>query len=251
VTGQGRAFVRLLALQGAWDYERLQGIGMGWAAEPLLAGLRTADPARHRGATGRSAESFNGHPYLAGVALGATVRAEYDGLPPEQVQRLRVALGGPLGALGDQLFWAGLLPALVGAAILGVTLGVPGLALGGLLVAWNAIRLATTAWGLGTGLREGVTVGRALRESWLNDAAQRIGRLAGLFVGAAVPMASAWLLGGLTGPAGRTALAVGAVGVLLARLRPSWFTGVRYGLLLIAAVALLTLAGVGLGERFE
>jgi hypothetical protein len=94
-------------------------------------------------------------------------------------------------------------------------------------------------------------VGRALRESWLNDAAQRIGRLAGLFVGAAVPMASAWLLGGLTGPAGRTALAVGAVGVLLARLRPSWFTGVRYGLLLIAAVALLTLAGVGFGGRLE
>ncbi|HJS48677.1 MAG TPA: hypothetical protein VJ773_11880, partial [Gemmatimonadales bacterium] len=51
------------------------------------------------------------------------------------------------------------------------------------------------------------------------------------------------LLGGLRGPAGLTAAAVGGVGVLLARLRPAWFTGVRYGLLLIAAVALLTLAG--------
>jgi mannose/fructose/N-acetylgalactosamine-specific phosphotransferase system component IID len=241
--GRGRAVARLLALQAAWSYERMQGIGMGWAAEPLLADLRASDPARHPEATVRSAEFFNGHPYLAGLALGATVRAEYDGVPGAQVQRLRTAVGGPLGALGDQLFWAGLLPALVGAALLGVTLGAPGLAVGGLLVAWNALRLAVTAWGLGVGLREGLAVGRAIRASWLNEAAQRVGRLAGLAVGAALPAAAAWLLGGLTGPAGRTALAVAAVGAVLARLRPSWFTGVRYGLLLIAAVVLLTLTG--------
>lgn len=251
MTGRGRAAARLLALQAAWNYERMQGIGMGWAAVPLLAGLRAVDPARHAAATVRSAEFFNGHPYLAGLALGATVRAEYDGAPPEQVQRLRMAVGAPLGALGDQLFWAGLLPALAGAALLGVTLGVPGLAVGGLVVAWNGIRLATSAWALRTGLREGLAVGQAIRTSWLNEAAQRVGRLAGLLVGAAVPAACAWLLGGLGGPAGLTALAVGAVGVLLARIRPAWFTGLRYGLLLVAAVALLTLTGVAVGGRLE
>ena len=249
MTGRGAATARLLALQAAWNYERMQGVGMGWAAEPLLRDLRATDPARHPAATVRSAEFFNGHPYLAGLALGAAARAEYDGVAGEQVQRLRTALGGPLGALGDQVFWAGLLPALSGCAILGVTLGLPGLAVGGLLVAWNAVRLATTAWGLRTGFREGLAVGRALRASWLTAAAQRVGRLAGLAVGAAIPAAGAWLLGGLTGPAGLTALAVGAVGVLLARLRPAWFTGLRYGLLLIAAVALLTLTGVAIGGR--
>lgn len=247
--GVTRAVARLLALQAAWNYERMQGIGMGWAAVPLLGDLRASDAARHTAATVRSAEFFNGHPYLAGLALGAAVRAEYDGATGEQVQRLRTAVGGPLGALGDQLFWAGLLPGLAGCAILGVTLGLPGLAVGGLLVTWNGIRLATTLWGLRTGLREGPLVARAIRDSWLTDAAQRVGRLAGLAVGAAIPAAAAWLLGGLTGPAGLTALAVGAVGVLLARIRPAWFTGLRYGLLLIAAVALLTLTGLGLGGR--
>ncbi len=249
MTGSALAVARLLALQAAWNYERLQGIGMGWAAEPLLRDLRSTEPVRHPAATVRSAEFFNGHPYLAGLALGAAVRAEYDGATGEQVQRLRTALGGPLGALGDQLFWAGLLPALAGCALLGVSLGIPGLAVGGLLVAWNGIRLATTAWGLRMGLREGLAVGRAIRESWLTGAAQRVGRLAGLAVGAAIPCASAWLLGGLTGPAGLTALAVAGVGVLLARVRPAWFTGLRYGLLLIAAVALLTLTGIAIEGR--
>ena len=60
---------------------------------------------------------------LAGIALGATVRAEYDAAPGEQVSRLRIALCGPLGALGDSLFWVGLLPATLGVAMIAVALG--------------------------------------------------------------------------------------------------------------------------------
>jgi hypothetical protein len=108
-------------------------------------------------------------------------------------------------------------------------------------VVYNGVRLATTAWGLRTGLREGLGLGRAIRESWLNEAAQRVGRIAGLVVGAAVPVTAAWLAGGLRTPAGFTAVAVGVVGIVLARLRPTWFTGLRYGLMLIASLALLTL----------
>jgi hypothetical protein len=32
-------------------------------------------------------------------------------------------------------------------------------------------------------------------------------------------------------------------------MRPAWFTGLRYGLLLIAAVALLTITGILIGGR--
>ena len=84
-------------------------------------------------------------------------------------------------------------------------------------------------------------LGLALRASWLNDTAQRIGRIAGLVVGAAVPVSAGWLAGGLRTSAGFTVVAVGLVGIVLARLRPTWFTGLRYGLLLLAALALLTL----------
>ena len=40
-------------------------------------------------------------------------------MPGAQITRLRAALTSPLGALGDQLFWAGVVPAAMGLAIPG------------------------------------------------------------------------------------------------------------------------------------
>ena len=134
MNGGWRAWLRLFAVQGTWNYERMLGVGMGYAAEPLLEDLKTVDPVRHTEAVVRSAEFFNCHPNLAGLALGATARAEYDGVPGAQIARLRTALCSPLGALGDQLFWAGLVPLLVGAALVGIVLGARWWAVGGFLL---------------------------------------------------------------------------------------------------------------------
>ena len=41
MTGGWRAWLRLLAVQGTWNYERMLGVGMGYAAEPLLEDLKT------------------------------------------------------------------------------------------------------------------------------------------------------------------------------------------------------------------
>ncbi len=123
MTGGWRALLRLMAVQGSWNYERMLGVGMGYAAEPLLEDLKTVDPVRHGEAVVRSAEFFNCNPNLAGLALGATARAEYEAVPGAQIARLRTALCSPLGALGDELFWAGLVPALVGLALVAVVLG--------------------------------------------------------------------------------------------------------------------------------
>src|SRR6185503_17489808 len=81
VTGGWHALLRLLAVQGTWNYERMLGVGMGYAAEPLLEDLKTVDPVRHGEAVVRSAEFFNCNPNLAGLALGATARAEYEAVP--------------------------------------------------------------------------------------------------------------------------------------------------------------------------
>ena len=70
-----RALWRLSAVQGAWNYERMTGVGMGHAAEPLLEDLKSVDPGRHAEASVRAAEYSTPIPYLAGVALGALVRA--------------------------------------------------------------------------------------------------------------------------------------------------------------------------------
>ena len=150
--GRTRALLRLWAVQGAWSYERMIGVGMGYASQSLLGDLESADPVRHREAVARSAEFFNCHPYLAGLALGASARAEHDGVPGAQIQRLRTALCSPLGALGDQLFWAGLVPILMSLALVVLALGGGGLVLVGVVLLYNVARVLVTRWALMTGL---------------------------------------------------------------------------------------------------
>ena len=112
VRGRTRALIRLLGVQAAWNYERMQGTGMGHAAEPVLRAAFADDRARYRESLGRASAFFNANPYLAAAAVGAEARAEADGAPGPQVERLRIALCGPLGSLGDRLFWTGLVPGL-------------------------------------------------------------------------------------------------------------------------------------------
>lgn len=238
-SGVARAFGRLLAVQGAWNYERMTGVGMGHAAEPLLEDLKSADPARHAEAAVRSAEYFNSHPYLAGLALGALVRAEYDHLPGAQISRLRAALASPLGALGDRFFWAGVVPAAIGVALLGVIAGYGLATVVAVVVLYNGLRVATGVWALRTGLATGARVGGAIGESWLPAAANRAGLVAGLLVGLAVPLAADWLLD----PHGVGAVLL-TLATVLAGLVARWrlgpgITAVKFGLVSVGLALIL------------
>ncbi|HEX2450914.1 MAG TPA: PTS system mannose/fructose/sorbose family transporter subunit IID [Gemmatimonadales bacterium] len=234
MSGQLRALLRLFAVQGAWNYERMLGVGMGYASEPLLEDLKRADPQRHSEAVVRSAEFFNCNPNLAGLALGAEVRAEYDGAPGAQVARLRIALCSPLGALGDQLFWAGLVPALVGLALAGVALGAGLWAILGFLLGYNAVRLYTAQWALRTGLAAGIEIGAAISRSWIPKAAAAIGPAAGFGVGFAVPLVATWFLAPFPARA-----ALGALGLTALGLGAGYVGGARYGALRYALAAVL------------
>lgn len=238
-TGFLAAFCRLLWVQGAWNYERMTGIGMGHAAVPLLRDLADVDPARHAEASVRSAEYFNSHPYLAGVALGALVRAEYDQEPGAQVGRLRAALTGPLGSLGDQFFWTGLVPAVMSGAIVGIVAGYGWWALGLALMLYSAVRVATGVWALRLGLDAGMRVGPALSASWLPGAVPAIGLAAGLLGGMALPLAMVGLLEGQH-PRSIVIATLTMLVALLAgwRLSPR-VTSVRFGLAAIGLALLL------------
>lgn len=234
-----RASLRLLAVQGAWNYERMTGIGIGYASEPLLEDLQSEDPARHAEAAVRSAEYFNSHPYLAGLAVGALTRAEYDQVPGAQITRLRTALTAPLGSLGDQFFWTGLVPAIVGGMIVGLVAGYGWWALALGLIAYNAVRLATGSWALRTGLETGVRVGHAVAESWLPRAVPQVGVAAGFLVGMALPLA---VVGLLDGHPPRAVLI--AAGTMLLALLAGWrfaprVTTVRFGLVVLGLTVLL------------
>jgi mannose PTS system EIID component len=234
MTGGWRALLRLFAIQGTWNYERMLGVGMGYAAEPLLEDLKTIDPVRHGEAVVRSAEFFNCNPNLAGLALGATARAEYEAVPGPQIARLRTALCSPLGAMGDELFWAGLVPALVGLSLVGVVLGAGWWAILGFLLLYNVARLGTAIWALRTGLDTGMRVGSAISTSWIPRAIARVGPVAGASVGLAIPTVAGWFLRGFGWTGAIGALAVAAVGVAVTRWFGPTLTSVRFALLAMA-----------------
>lgn len=241
----GRALSRLFAIQAAWNYERMQGVGFGYAAEPTLRSLPGGpEGARYREALARESRFFNAHPYLASLAVGAAARAELDGEAPERIEKLRAALCGPLGALGDRLIWAGWLQACVAIGLMLVAFGAGGWAVAAFLVLYNAVHLYLRVWGLRAGWREGMKVAHALAAPGLRHASEVVGPVAGFLVGAAVPIAFGWLTRGA--PPG--AVAAAAAGALLLALAVR-LVGPRANGMAVAAVVLGVTAACGLAWR--
>jgi PTS system mannose-specific IID component len=234
-------FVRLLAIQGSWNYEILLGNGIGFCIEPalrLLPGGRHT-PAFHA-ALARESRYFNAHPYLASVAVGALARAELDGESPERIERFRTALAGPLGSVGDRLIWAGWLPfcSLASLALFGLGAGTLAVVLFFLLL-YNAGHFALRVWGLNTGWNHGLRVAAALANPVLRRGPQEIGRVAALATGIAIPLA----LGRIIGPGrhlmGWVLVAVALGSLLIVRLQGR-IEGWRLSLIVLAAFVLIS-----------
>jgi PTS system mannose-specific IID component len=238
---RSEALLRLWAVQASYTYERMLGIGVGHASVPLLRNVLATRSARARHeAVARSADFFNAHPYLAGVAVGAEVKAEQDGASSAMISRLRTALSGPLGSLGDQLIWAGWVPALVGVALAAASwTGI--WAVLAIVVIHNLLRLRLMSWGLDLGLREGLGVGAALQRSWLPRGAEEAQRVAAFAVGLAIPIVAWHALVGAPRIDVALTLLVAVTGAALAVLPAtrSRLTGLRFGLLLLGLAALV------------
>jgi PTS system mannose-specific IID component len=192
-------FARLLAVQGAWNYETLMGNGIAFTLEPalrLLPGGRGGAP--YRAALARQSGYFNANPYLAGIAVGALANAELTGENTDRIERFHTACCGPLGSVGDRLVWAGWLPAcsLVALAAFGVGMhpaGVVVLFLG----LFNAGTMALRYWALRAGYRDGLRVATALGAPFLRKGPAVVARAMALLAGVAVPLA----VRGVVGPA--------------------------------------------------
>ncbi len=235
----GAMYLRLLGIQGSWNYEILLGNGIGFCIEPalrLLPGGIGGEP--YRQALARQSAYFNAHPYLAAVADGALARAELDGAPPVRIERFRTALCGPLGSLGDRLVWASWLPACSLVAI--AAFGVGATPLGAVLlflVLYNVGHFALRAWGLRVGFERGLQVAAALGSPWLRRGPELIGRVAALFSGVAIPLALYRIVG--AGP-GQSLVAVAVAGLCALGLlsAPARFQGWRVALAVVALYVL-------------
>jgi len=233
-----RALLRLFAVQGSYNYERMLGVGVGVAEEPLLRDLAKE---KYRPAVARGAHFFNAHPYMAGLAIGAAARAEHDGAAPDQIERLREALCGPLGSLGDRLVWAGWLPFLSGLTLAAIGLGAGWVAVAGFFFVYNIGHVALRWWALKAGWTHGTRVSVALHHPVLQKTGAVLGPAMALAVGAALPLTAAYLSAPFDSWA-RLALAIVAgLSFLALRLRGDRLNGLRLSLV-IAALALI--AGV-------
>jgi mannose PTS system EIID component len=232
-------FLRLLAIQGSWNYERLLGTGIGFCTEPALRtmpGGRSGAP--YAAALARESSYFNAHPYLAALAVGALARAELEGAPAAQIERFRAALCGPLGSVGDRLVWAGWLPfsSLLALTAYGLGAG-PSLTVILFLIVYNIGHLGLRAWGLRVGWEQGMRVATALGSPLLQRGPVWIARAVAVLAGLALPLVlSRALLPGYGFPlwAAVGSAAAAAMLVLLHGRLEGW----RFALLTLTLLAL-------------
>ena len=239
-------FLRLLAIQGSWNYEILLGNGIGFCVEPALRQLPggVEGPA-YRDALARESRYFNAHPYLAAVAVGSLARAELEREAPARIERFRTALCGPLGSVGDRLVWAGWLPCCSLIALSAFGLGArPATVVFLFLGLYNAGHLGLRAWGLRTGWSRGMRVAQALGNPVLRHGPQHIARIAAFIAGIALPLAIDRVIGPGHRLLGGVLVGVALGGFLLARLHGR-AEGWRLALAVLVAFALFAVVHGG------
>lgn len=227
----GRALLRLFAVQGSYNYERMLGLGVGVAEEPLLRDLADG---KYRPAVARGAQFFNAHPYLIGLAVGAAARAEHEGTAPDQIERLREALCGPLGSLGDRLVWAGWLPLLSGLSLVAVALGAGWSAVAAFLIVYNIGHVGLRWWALHAGWTHGTRVSVALHHPMLQKAGALMGPAMAFVIGVALPLSARSLAAPFPRWGQLAVIVTAGVAFLALRLRGDRLSGLRVALGLCA-----------------
>jgi len=131
---------RSMFLQASFNYERMQACG--WVFS-LLLGLKKIykdDKAKLQDSLKRHMEFFNTHPFLVTSIMGLVLAMEEKKEDPELIRGLKVAMMGPLGGIGDAIFWFTLIPIT---ASLGAGLALEGNIIGPILfvILFNLVHL--------------------------------------------------------------------------------------------------------------
>lgn len=106
---------RSLLLQASFNYERMQGGGWTYG---LIPGLEKIHKNKHDLSNSLLDHNqfFNTHPFLVNFIQGVILAMEENKEKREAIRGIKVALMGPLGGIGDALFWLTLLPITGGIA---------------------------------------------------------------------------------------------------------------------------------------
>lgn len=105
--------MRSFNLQASFNYERMQSGGWLYTILPGLEKIHTnkedlSTSMRH------NLEFFNTHPFLVTFVMGIVLSLEQNKVDIPTIRAVRVAAMGPLGGIGDALFWFTLVPITAG-----------------------------------------------------------------------------------------------------------------------------------------
>lgn len=104
---------RSLNLQASFNYERMQAAGWLWG---ILPGLEKIHDSKDdlSASMEHNLEFFNTHPFLVTFVMGIVLSLEQQKADINTIRSVRVAAMGPLGGIGDAIFWFSLIPITAG-----------------------------------------------------------------------------------------------------------------------------------------
>ncbi len=105
---------RSVFLQGSFNYERMQAAGWLYSILPGLEKIHGDNKEDLAASMSHNLEFFNTHPFLVTFVMGIVLSMEQHKADIPTIRAVRVAAMGPLGGIGDALFWFTLVPITAG-----------------------------------------------------------------------------------------------------------------------------------------
>lgn len=139
---------RSLNLQASFNYERMQAAGWLYCILPGLEKIHGDNEEDLKASMEHNLEFFNTHPFLVTFVMGIVLSMEQQKADIATIRAVRVAAMGPLGGIGDAIFWFTLVPITAGiTANMSINADNPSLA-GPILflLIFNVVQFAVRFW---------------------------------------------------------------------------------------------------------
>jgi len=136
---------RSLNLQASFNYERMQAAGWLYGILPGLLAIHGEDTDDLKTSMAHNLEFFNTHPFLVTFVMGIVLSLEQQKADVNTIRAVRVAAMGPLGGIGDAIFWFTLVPIAAGICS---NMAIAGSVMGPILflLIFNAVQFLVRFW---------------------------------------------------------------------------------------------------------
>lgn len=131
-------------LQASFNYERMQACGWLWGMLPGLQKIHT-NKEDLKASMAHNLDFLNTHPFLVTFVMGIVLSLEQNKAETATIRSVRISAAGPLGGIGDALFWLTLVPITAG---LTANIAMEGNVLGAILflIIFNVVQFIVRWW---------------------------------------------------------------------------------------------------------